>query len=152
MQSSPIRDLFVGLFVVCGILALAYLTFQVGGVSLRTEGGFTLYAAFDDIGGLKKRAPVSISGVKVGQVSDVQLDDFLRARVTLDLAPGIELPLDSTARIQTSGVLGDQFIALEAGGEEDMLSAGDEIEFTESALSLERLVGKFVNDAGLEED
>ena len=108
--------------------------------------------AFDDIGGLKKRAPVSISGVKVGQVSDVQLDDWLRARVTLDIVPGLELPLDSTARIQTSGVLGDQFIALEAGGEEDMLSSGDEIEFTESALSLERLVGKFVNDAGLEED
>jgi phospholipid/cholesterol/gamma-HCH transport system substrate-binding protein len=152
MQSSPIRDLIVGLFVVCGLLAIAYLTFQVGGLSLRTQGGFILYAAFDDIGGLKPRAPVSISGVKVGHVSGVQLDEWLRARVTLDLVPGLELPLDSTARIQTSGVLGDQFVALEAGAEEDMLRSGDEIEFTESALSLERLVGKFVNDAGLEED
>ncbi|MBW2267956.1 MAG: outer membrane lipid asymmetry maintenance protein MlaD [Deltaproteobacteria bacterium] len=152
MQSSPIRDLIVGLFVVSGLLALAYLTFQVGGLSLRTRGGFTLYAAFDDIGGLKTRAPVSVSGVKVGQVTDVELDDWLRARVTLDLDPGYELPIDTTARIQTSGVLGDQFVALEAGGGEDMLRSGEEIEFTESALSLERLVGKFVNDAGLEED
>lgn len=152
MQSSPVRDLIVGLFVLGGCAALAYLTFQVGGASVRTQGGFTLYAAFDDIGGLKTRAPVSISGVKVGQVSNVQLDELLRARVTLDVDPTLELPLDSTARIQTSGVLGDQFVALEAGGEEDMLVSGDEIEFTESALSLERLVGKFVNDAGLEDD
>lgn len=152
MQASPIRDLVVGLFVLAGCVALAYLTFQVGGASVRSKGGFTLYAAFDDIGGLKIRAPVSISGVKVGQVASVELDELLRARVTLDVAAGLELPLDSTARIQTSGVLGDQFVALEAGGEEDMLQSGDEIEFTESALSLERLVGKFVNDAGLEDE
>lgn len=151
MQSSPIRDLIVGLFVLAGCVALAYLTFQVGGVSYRGEGGLTVYAAFDDIGGLKQRAPVSISGVKVGQVSSVQLDDQLRARVTMELERGLELPVDSTARVQTSGVLGDQFIALEPGAEEDVLRSGDEIEFTESALSLERLVGKFVNDAGLED-
>ncbi len=75
-----------------------------------------------------------------------------KCRPTVVMRRRGELPLDSTARIQTSGVLGDQFIALEAGGDEDMLSSGDEIEFTESALSLERLVGKFVNDAGLEDD
>ena len=152
MRASPVRDLVVGLFVAAGLLTLGYLTFQIGGLSLRTGGGFVLHAAFDDIGGLKVRAPISISGVKVGQVSNVQLDDFLRARVTLDLVPGLELPVDSTARIRTSGVLGDQFVALEAGGEEDMLSSGDEIEFTESALSLEGLIGRFVNNAGLEDE
>ena len=152
MQSSPNRDLTVGLFVLAGIAALAYLTFQVGGLSYKVPGGFELYASFDDIGGLKERAPISISGVKVGQVDSVELDDLLRARVKLDLDPSLELPVDSAARIRTSGVLGDQFVALEPGAEEDILRPGDEIEFTESALSIEGLIGKFVNDAGLEED
>ena len=152
MQPSPIRDLTVGLFVLAGLAALAYLTFQVGGLSYKVPGGFELYASFDDIGGLKERAPISISGVKVGQVASVALDDMLRARVKLDLDPSLELPVDSAARILTSGVLGDQFVALEPGAEEDILKPGDEIEFTESALSIEKLIGKFVNDAGLEEE
>ena len=152
MQPSPIRDLTVGLFVLAGLAALAYLTFQVGGLSYKVPGGFELYASFDDIGGLKVRAPIKLSGVKVGQVDSVALDDLLRARVKLDLAPGLELPVDTAARILTSGVLGDQFIALEPGAEEDILRPGDEIEFTESALSVEKLIGKFVNDADLEEE
>jgi phospholipid/cholesterol/gamma-HCH transport system substrate-binding protein len=152
MQPSPIRDLTVGLFVLAGLAALAYLTFQVGGLSYKVPGGFELYASFDDIGGLKERAPIKLSGVKVGQVDSVALDDLLRARVKLDLDPGLDLPVDTAARILTSGVLGDQFIALEPGAEDDMLRPGDEIEFTESALSVEKLIGKFVNDADLEEE
>ena len=152
MQPSPIRDLTVGLFVLAGLAALAYLTFQTGGLSYKVPGGFDLYASFDDIGGLKERAPISISGVKVGQVDSVELDDLLRARVKLDLDPSLELPVDSAARIRTSGLLGDQFVALEPGGEEDILQPLDEIGYTESALSIEGLIGKFVNDAGLEED
>ena len=89
MQSSPIRDLVVGLFVLAGLGALGYLTFQVGGLSYRTAGGLTLYAAFDDIGGLKERSPVSISGVKVGQVAGVQLDELLRIADTADLVEWI---------------------------------------------------------------
>ena len=85
MQSSPIRDFLVGLFVLGGFVALGYLTFQVGGLSWRGKGGLTVYAAFDDVGGLKQRSPVSISGVKVGEVSDVELDELLRARVALEL-------------------------------------------------------------------
>ena len=85
MKASPVRDLVVGLFVLAGLLSLAYLTFQVGGVSYRVAGGFVLYASFDDIGGLKARAPISISGVKVGQVAGVELDEMLRARVRMDL-------------------------------------------------------------------
>jgi phospholipid/cholesterol/gamma-HCH transport system substrate-binding protein len=152
MQSSSTRDLAVGLFVLGGLLALAYLSFQVGGLSYRVPGGFVLYATFDDIGGLKERSPVSVSGVKVGQVTGVELDDMLRARVAMDLDPGLELSVDSSARILTAGVLGDQFIALEPGAEDAALVSGDEVEFTESALSIEKLIGKFVNDAGLEEE
>ena len=142
----------MGLFVLAGLGALAYLTFQVGGLSWRGNGGLTVYAAFDDVGGLKQRSPVSISGVKVGEVSGVELDELLRARVVLELDGTLEVPADSAARILTSGVLGDQFVALEPGAEDDILQSGDEIELTESALSIERLIGRFVNDAGLKEE
>lgn len=151
MQPSPARDLIVGLFVLAGLSALAYISIQVGGVAYTGPGGLQLFATFEEVGGLRPRAPIAIAGVKVGQVSDIRLDDDLRARVTLDLDPGLKLPSDSSARIVTSGLLGDQFIALEAGAEEDMLGSGDEFQFTESAISLESLIGKFVNDAGLEE-
>lgn len=152
MQPSPVRDFIVGLFVLAGLAALAYLTFQVAGLSYRVPGGLELYATFDDIGGLKVRAPVVISGVKVGQVERVSLDDLLRARVTLDVDPALKLPVDSTAAIRTSGVLGDQFVSLEPGAEEETLKNGGQIELTESAISLERLIGKFVNNAGLDKD
>jgi phospholipid/cholesterol/gamma-HCH transport system substrate-binding protein len=153
MQGSPIRDLVVGLFVLAGLAALAWLTFQVGGLSYRVPGGLVLYAAFDDIGGLKERAPVTISGVKVGQVAGIELDPVLmRARVKLDLDRSLALPVDTWARIRTSGVLGDQFVALDPGAEEDTLAPGESIEATESAISLEGLIGKFVNDAELEKE
>ena len=150
MQPSTIRDFIVGLFVLAGLAAIAYLSIQVGGLSYKGPGGLELIASFDEIGGLAARAPVAISGVKVGQVARVELDPQLRARVTLDLDSSLALPVDSTASIRTSGLLGDQFIALEPGGEEEVLKSGEEIGFTESALSLERLIGKFVNNAGLD--
>jgi phospholipid/cholesterol/gamma-HCH transport system substrate-binding protein len=152
MKVSPIRDLTVGIFVLVGLGAVAYLSLSVGGLSYKGPGGLTLYAAFDEIGGLKPRAPVSISGVKVGQVSSVDLDEFLRARVEMDIDSRIELPIDSAAGIRTAGLLGDQFIALEPGAEEELMLPGEEFSFTENALSIERLIGKFVNNAGLDEE
>jgi phospholipid/cholesterol/gamma-HCH transport system substrate-binding protein len=151
MQPSPTRDLIVGLFVLAGLAALAYISIQVGGVAYTGPGGLELHATFEEVGGLRPRAPVAIAGVKVGQVEKIDLAPDMRARVTLDLDPGLQLPSDTSARIVTSGLLGDQFVTLEPGAEEDMLKSGDEIDFTESAISLESLIGKFVNDAGLEE-
>lgn len=150
MRPSPTRDLVVGLFVLLGLGAIGYLAIQVGGLSLRPRGGLLLYASFDQVGELRPRAPVAVSGVKVGQVRRVELDDTLRARVTLDLDPRLRLPVDSSAAIRTQGLLGDQFVELEPGAEEEVLEPGDEIAFTESALSIERLIGKFVHNAGLE--
>ena len=152
MQPSPIRDFIVGLFILAGLGAIAYLSIQVGGLSYKGEGGFEVTASFDDIGGLKARAPVSISGVKVGRVAEIRLGDDMRARVVMDLEPGLELPVDSSAAIRTSGVLGDQFIALDPGGDELLMKSGEEIAFTENALSLERLIGKFVHNAGIDEE
>jgi phospholipid/cholesterol/gamma-HCH transport system substrate-binding protein len=149
MQPSPIRDLIVGLFVALGLATIAYLSIQVGGVSYAGRGGLELHATFDQIGGLKPRAPVSIAGVTVGQVRDITLDERLRARVTLDVEKNLQLPVDSSAAIHTQGLLGDQYVAVEPGGEDQVLKSGDEIEFTESALSVERLIGKFVQDSGI---
>jgi phospholipid/cholesterol/gamma-HCH transport system substrate-binding protein len=151
MQTSATRDLIVGLFVLSGLAALAYLSIQVGGMAYTGPGGLELHATFDEVGGLRTRAPIAIAGVKVGQVSRIELDPDLRARVTLDLDPELRLPTDTSARIVTSGLLGDQFVILEPGAEDDMLEAGAEIDITESAILLESLIGKFVNDAGLGE-
>jgi len=150
MQSSPVRDLTVGLFVLVGLAAIAYLSLQVGG--LRGPSGFHLYATFDQTGGLTERALVVISGVEVGQVSSIELDENLRARVQLDLDPSVELSVDTSAAIMTQGVLGNKFVALEPGAEDALLQPGEEIAFTENAVLLERLIGKVVNNAGLDEE
>src|SRR3972149_1021239 len=92
-----------------------------GGMESPGPGGLEISATFEEVGGLRPRAPIAIAGVKVGQVSEIRLDGELRARVTLDLDPSLQLPVDSSARIVTSGLLGDQFITLEPGAEEDML-------------------------------
>src|SRR5215831_14138635 len=150
MQPSATRDLIVGLFVAAGLAAIGYLSIQVGGLSYKGPGGLRLYATFDEIGGLKERAPVEIAGVTVGQVLKIGLDPSMRARVTIDVDPSLKLPTDTSAGIRTSGLLGDQYIELEPGAEDQTLAPGEEIAMTESALSIERLIGKFVHDSGVE--
>lgn len=149
MQSTSNRDLAVGLFVLLGLAMIAYLSLQVGGLSFRETGGFVLVATFDDIGGLSPRSPVRVGGVKVGRVQAIDLDPDLRARVTLNLNRGLELPVDSAAAIRTSGLLGDQFIALEPGAEDELLVDGEEFVFTESAVNLDKLIGSVVHGDGL---
>ena len=145
MQSSATRDIIVGLFVLGGLAAVFYLSTNLGGLSYTGDAGFQLVAIFDDIGGLSQRSPVKISGVKVGQVAEIALDEDLRARVALDLDPGLELPIDSSAAIRTAGLLGDQFVSLEPGAEDELLAPGEIFTFTESALSLDELVGRLVH-------
>jgi phospholipid/cholesterol/gamma-HCH transport system substrate-binding protein len=147
MRRSPRRDFLVGLFVLVGLGSVAYLSLTVGGLSYLGPRGLKLFAGFDQIGGLKERAPVVISGVKVGQVQAIGLDDRYRARVELDLDPRLAIPTDTVASIVTSGILGDRYVSLELGGEEQMLKSGDDIAFTESAVILERLIGKLVHNA-----
>lgn len=150
MHRSPVRDFVVGLFVLAGLAAVAYLSMNIGGFSINRRGGLVVYAAFDQIGGLKARAPVVISGVKVGQVQSIVLDENFRARAALDLEPDLEIPVDTSASIVTSGLLGDRYISLELGGEEDYLKPGDEISFTESAVILERLLGKLIHNTDVQ--
>jgi phospholipid/cholesterol/gamma-HCH transport system substrate-binding protein len=148
MPQSPLRDLMVGLFVLAGLGAVAYLSATLGGVSYGGQGGLALEAVFDEIGGLSPRAQVVVGGVKIGQVKGIRLDPDLRARVIMDVDPEVALPRDTSASILTSGVLGDQYIALEPGAEEELLKDGDEIDYTQSAVVLERLIGRVVQNLG----
>ncbi len=150
MSDSPIRDLFVGVLVLMGLAAIAYLSVALGGASYRGPGGLELIVTFDQVGGVKLRSRVVVGGVKVGQVSGISLDKDLRARVVLDVDERLELPTDTSAAILTSGVLGDQYIELEPGGEETTLESGDEIQFTQSALILERMISKLVQNLGVD--
>jgi phospholipid/cholesterol/gamma-HCH transport system substrate-binding protein len=148
MRESPRQELWVGAFVLVGLAAIAYLSIAIGGLRAGGPGGVPIVATFDEIGGLKNRARVVIGGVKVGQVEGVELAPDFRARVTLDVDQRLKLPSDTSASILTSGVLGDQYIALEPGAEETTLKAGDEIQFTQSAVILERLIGKLIQNIG----
>jgi len=150
MTRAPVRDFLVGCFLLLGIAALAYLSFRVGGLARGPRGGLTLYATFDEVGGLKSRSPVEIAGVKVGQVKAIGLDKNYRARVELDLSPTVELPIDSSASIVTSGVLGDRYVQLQLGGDTQVLKNGEDIGFTESAVILERMLGKFIHNVGVD--
>lgn len=149
MRRSPTRDLLVGCFVLAGLAAIAYLSLSVGGVSYSGPRGLEVSADFDEIGGLKPRAPVVISGVKVGAVASIVLAGDYRARVTFDLDPSLALPIDTTASIVTSGVLGDRYVSLQPGAEDELLKSGDRIEFVESAVILERMIGKLIHNAGV---
>lgn len=149
MQSNSVRDLIVGLFVLAGLGTLAYLSLQVGGLTFGAEKRIVLHATFDDVGGLSVRAPVRIAGVKIGQVSAIDLDDDLRAEVALEVESDLGLSIDSAAAIRTSGLLGDQFISVELGAEDAVMQDGEEFTFTESAFSIDKLIGRFVHDAGV---
>lgn len=150
MTRAPVRDFLVGCFVLVGLAAIAYLSFRVGGLASGPPGGFKVYAAFDEIGGLKPRAPVVVSGVKVGQVTSIVLDQRYRARVELDLDPAVILPVDTSASIVTAGVLGDRYVQLQLGGDPEVVKNGEDLGFTESAVILERLIGKFVHNVGVD--
>ena len=152
MQSSRTRDFVVGLFVLAGLVAVAYLSLQIGGLSLDRSGGLELFATFDDIGGLSARAPVRIAGVRVGEVERIALDEDLRARVVLDLRSDLALSIDSEASIRTSGLLGDQFIALEPGAEDATLQAGEDFSFTRSAVNLDKLIGTMVHGSAVSDE
>lgn len=151
VRSSKALDITVGLFVSIGLGAIAYLSLSVGGLNYPGRGGTPLFARFDDIADLRPRAPVQLAGVKVGQVTKISLDDY-RARVDLEIDPHVKLPVDTSASIVTAGLLGDRYILLQPGAEDDFLADGDEIAYTESALVLERMVGKFLVNVDEDED
>ena len=142
-------ELWVGLFMAAGILALAMLAFKVGNLtSADVMDGYQVKARFDNVGGLKVKAAVTMAGVRVGRVSAIGFDsNRYQAVVTMDIAGNYQnIPKDSSASILTAGLLGDQYIGIEPGGEEAYLKSGDVFLRTQSALVLEKLVGQVIFD------
>jgi phospholipid/cholesterol/gamma-HCH transport system substrate-binding protein len=139
-------DFWVGLFIIGGFLALAFLALQVGDAnSERTRSTYNVEARFENIGGLKFKAPVKSAGVLVGRVTDIRFDNQkFQAVVTLALDTAYKFPKDTSASILTSGLLGEVYIGLEAGGDERHLAGGDRITLTQSAVVLERLIGQMM--------
>lgn len=139
-------DLWVGIFVALGLAALVFLSFQVANLTAGTQGEtYVLTARFDDLGGLKIKAPVKSAGVVVGRVSDVKFDNqTFEAVVSLKVEKRYQFPSDTSAKILTSGLLGDQYVGLLPGGDMDNLRDGDAIEITQGALVLENLISKFL--------
>jgi len=139
-------DLWVGLFVVAGIVALAFLAMKVGNVgTFDTSKTYAVTAKFGNIGGLKARAPVKSAGVVVGRVGEIRFNsqDF-EAEVVLNIGIDYQFPADTSAAIMTSGLLGEQYIALEAGAEKKVLAQGDVMKITQGAVVLEDLIGQFL--------
>jgi phospholipid/cholesterol/gamma-HCH transport system substrate-binding protein len=142
-------EVSVGLFVLLGIAALFYLAVQVSNIAeYRDSDTYEVTAYFDHIGGLKVRAPVTASGVRIGRVSHIAYDpERFQARVTMAIQSAHDyLPVDTQASIFTAGLLGEQYIALEPGGDYEMLQEGDEMLFTQSALVLENMIGRFLTN------
>lgn len=139
-------DLWVGFFVIAGLAALLFLALKVGNLtSGNGRASYELSAKFDNIGGLKVRAPVKSAGVVVGRVSAIQFDqqDYL-AVVRMQIDERYRFPRDTFATILTSGLLGEQYIGFEVGGDQAMLNAGDVIKKTQSAVVIEKLIGQFL--------
>ena len=140
-------DLWAGLFVAAGIVALLILALKVGNASSTFNVGqsYQLMGRFDNIGGLKVRAPVKSAGVVVGRVTEIRFDtETYKAIVSLDLDAAYQFPRDTSAKILTSGILGEQYIGLEAGGDGVMLKQGDRIRLTQDAVVLENLISQFL--------
>jgi phospholipid/cholesterol/gamma-HCH transport system substrate-binding protein len=146
------NDVWVGLFVLIGAAALVFLALQAANLlSLSFQPTYRVDAMFDNIGGLKPRAAVKSSGVVVGRVESITFDDkSFRARVTLAMESRYKFPKDSSLKILTSGLLGEQYVGIEAGADEKLLAAGDTITNTQSAVVLENLIGQFLYNKAAE--
>lgn len=139
-------DILVGLFVLAGIAALFFLALRAANLgSFVVRDGYVLRANFDNIGGLKERAPVRSAGVVVGRVDSIDFDTrIFQADVRMSLDSRYQFPRDSSVKILTAGLLGEQYIGIEAGAEEKVLGDGDKVSLTQSAVVLENLISQFL--------
>ena len=151
MQRSS-NDVWVGLLVLIGTAALLFLALQSANLlSLSFQKTYTVSALFDNIGGLKKQAAVKSAGVVVGRVKDINFDgNSYQARVVMAIETQHQFPKDSSLKILTSGLLGEQYIGIEAGAEEKVLAEGDKVQDTQSAVVLENLISRFLYNKAAE--
>lgn len=147
MQNTRMIEITVGLFVALGLAALLMLAMKVANLSqFTTRDGYAVRAYFDNVGGLQVRSPVKMGGVTIGRVVSIGFDSRrFQAEVTMNIEPAFnEIPADTAANIYTAGLLGEQYIGLEAGGDEEVLADGDEVTITQSAMVLEKALQEFL--------
>ena len=140
-------EILVGAFVVVAILSMVMLSLKVSNLTsyVSDDGTYQVTAQFENVGGLKERSPVSAGGVRVGKVATVAYNNNeYTAVVTMQIEKGYHFPIDTSASILTAGLLGEQYVALEPGGDEENLTTGSEIDITQSALILEQVIGQFL--------
>ena len=143
MKNNSI-EMFVGLFMIIGFGAFVYLALQLGEVSFLTDSkNYVIEAEFDNVSGVKKGASVQVAGVVVGEVSDVRLGEDEAAVLSLKIDKNLQLPTDSMASVKSQGIIGDKYIQLSLGGDEEVFKAGELIRDTESSLDIESLISKF---------
>ncbi len=155
MQQTRSVELGTGLFVLLGLAALFFLTMQTtGSEAFSGNASYTVTARFDNVGSLKERAPVAMSGVTIGRVRTVEFDPVaLEAVVSFEIDERFsQIPEDSDASILTAGLLGSQYIGLQPGGSDFYLEEGSEIQFTQSAIVIENLISKYLFRGGSESD
>ncbi|MGE5470213.1 MAG: outer membrane lipid asymmetry maintenance protein MlaD [Bacteroidota bacterium] len=145
-MNRTVLDLWVGFFVALGLAAVLFLALKVGNLSsAHLSDTYTLFAKFDNIGGLKVRGPVKSAGVVVGRIADIKFDPAsYEAVVTMNVDGRYQFPKDTFASIYTAGLLGEQYVGLDVGGDEKMLKAGDTVTKTQSAVVLEKLISQFL--------
>ena len=146
MQKNRAIDFWVGLFMIGGFVALLFLALKAGNLgSFSTGGTYAVKAKFDNIGGLKVRAPVKSAGVVIGRVGNISFDPVtFQAVVQMNIEESYQFPRDTSAKILTSGLLGEQYVGFEPGGEEEVLKTGSVIKSTQSAVVLENLISQFL--------
>ncbi len=155
MVQSKAVETIVGVFIALGLAAVVVLAMKVSNMStLGGDRGYQIRANFDNIGGLKVRSPVKMSGVLVGRVSEITFDDETYEAVAVMMIDPkyVKIPEDTTANIYTAGLLGEQYISLDAGGAEDYLEEGGQIEITQSAVVLEQVIGQVLYDKAAGDD
>jgi phospholipid/cholesterol/gamma-HCH transport system substrate-binding protein len=147
MYATRTTQLIVGIFAILGIVALAILSISLGKISLFPTPGYTLYASFDNISGLKTGDEVQLAGVQVGKVVDIGIKDY-RARVALRVNQGVQIDDQAIAAIKTSGIIGGKYVSLQLGPSDHYLKSGDMIRQTQSAFVLEDAIGQLINSSG----
>lgn len=146
MHNTKTQDTLVGLFVACGVAALFFMAMKISNFgSFTKDDAYTIIAHFDNSGGLKVKAPVSIAGVRIGRVSNIYIDNHsYEAVVEIRINPQFKIPDDTSASIFTAGLLGEKYIHLDPGGSEDFIEDKGVIDLTQSAIVLEDVIGQFL--------
>ncbi len=144
MESYRKIEIIVGVFVLIGLIAIGWTAVRIGQVGGLGAAGYPLVAVFDDAGGIRQGADVMLAGVVIGRVDAIELMDDEKAKLTLRINNGVKITSDAFASIRTKGIIGDRYVRITQGMEEDFLEPGDEIEETESAINLEDLVSKYI--------